>query len=286
MKILIRLCFVLFFGTQLYGQNSYLNERYKRNVNSINPSLALGDSCYYLASDKHNNSKLYHYTKINHQGLIVDSLNFIFNDTLTGIENCKGCLQVHKGVLYNMYTNFPNNSGNDTAAIVLSKIHLNLKDTVESKVFTIEGYKAVAAESSFFDSDTTFLITGYAARYVGANLNYKYDLLLAKFDTSFNLIWATTVSENTPINVGFGPIGANIIVDDYGGILVSGNPYVEPLPKIGFAARFDAKTGDSLWYKEFKGDYGIGGMYTAKRDDGNYQFIQNQIDQTDIFYLN
>ncbi len=205
----------------------------------------------------------------------IDTLNLAFNDTVTGIENCVECLKIHKGQLYNSYNNFPNNSASDTTTIVLSKIHLDLRDTVRTKVFTLDGYKGVGVEASYFDSDTTFLISGFAARFVGLNLQYEYDLLLAKFDTNFNLIWSTIVDANTQSIIPFGPVGGNIVLDNYGGILVSGSPYVEPFPKMGFAARFDAKTGASLWYKEFKGNYGVAGMYCTNRDDGNYQFIQN-----------
>ncbi len=259
---------------QLSGQNSYLNERYRRGRN-LNNSLAMDQSNYYIGSGININSRIYHYSRINFQGVVTDTLNLLFSDTTIRIDNCKECLQVHNGTLYNMYSNFPKNSANDTATIVLSKIHLDLHDTIETKVFTHSGYNAVRVEASVFDSDSTFLIAGYGARKVGANLNFKYDLLLAKFDTSFNLIWITTVPGSTSNNIPFGPIGGNIVLDNYGGILVSGNPYVEPFPKLGFAARFDSKTGVSRWYKEFKGNHGIGGMYCANRDDGKYQFIQN-----------
>ena len=275
MKILFPLMLVLGFSLQVSGQIPYLNKRYERNTVLDNASLAMDSTSYYIGSVINTNVRLYHYTKIDFLGNITDTLDLNFNDTITRIENCKECLQVHKGRLYNMYTNFPKRTASDSTTIVLSKIQLDLKDTIETKVFALNGYQAVTVEASRIDSDSTFLISGLAARLVGANLQFKYDLLLAKFDTSFNLIWVTTLPNNTPNNVPFGPIGGNIVLDKYGGVLVSGSPFVEPFPKMGFAARFNAKTGASYWYKEFKGDHGVGGMYCANRDDGTYQFIQN-----------
>lgn len=284
MKTLVSVLFFLSLSFQTLGQTPYLSEKYLRSRN-IGNSLAIGDNSYFIGGNLNVNTELYQYSKINLQGQIVDTLNISYQDSAYTIDNCKGCLHVHMGTLYNAYSNFPNYRTNDSAVIILSKVHLDLSDTIKSKVITIAGYKGLATEASFFDSDSTFLITGYAFRDVGPTLQYKYDLLLAKFDTNFNLIWQTTVADNSPINFPFGPVGGSIIVDNHGGILVSGNPFFEPLPKRGFAARFDASTGASLWYKEFTGDYGIGGMYCANRDDGNYQFIQNWYTKANSFFI-
>lgn len=56
----------------------------------------------------------------------------------------------------------------------------------------MRGVKGVKAEVLEWDTDSTFLLSGYAW-YWNSLPFLKYDLFLSKFDADFNLLWETTV---------------------------------------------------------------------------------------------
>lgn len=278
MKIFGPIILILILCNQISGQTANLNSLYDRDLGNSTASLAIGDSSYFIASREQSDHSLYHYSKINFQGDLTDTLNLRLNDSTIGINsNCKNCLHVHNGRLYNSYTEYQKTTGFNTSSIILSKIHLDLSDTIETRSFNISGYNGLGSQASYFDSDSTFLITGYASRYIGTNTTSKLDMLLAKFDTNFNLLWSTILVDNRPVSVSQGAYGKNIIVDKNEKILVTGYENFHSNLRVGYAASFDAKTGASLWIREYSSDFGIIGMYCATRDDGSYQFIQNRL---------
>ena len=106
---------------------------------------------------------------------------------------------------------------------------------------------------------------------------FRYDLFLARMDTSLNLLWINVVTDNNPLRDN-GLYGENIMVDDYGGIVVTGNPYYWAFVQTGFAARFRASDGQLLWKHEYTPDLGlpspICSWWTIKME--TYQYAMNE----------
>lgn len=274
MKTFFRIFLFVSFSLQMTGQTPYLNEGYHYKLGALYGSLAFNDSSYFTAVRDNSEPSLYRYTRINNLGIISDSLNLSYPDSSVSTGLFGQCLNVNQDHLYNAYTKVEYGVLTNSWSIVLSKIHLDLSDTVETKDFTLAGYDYLYASASSFDSDSTFLITGSVGRLVGPDSIFKEELLLAKFDTSFNLIWYTVMQDGKPWDAAYGFYGLDITVDNNEGILVAGTSDFESSPYSSFVARFDSKTGDSLWCKEFSHINGIGLMFCANRFDGNYQFLQ------------
>lgn len=133
-----------------------------------------------------------------------------------------------------------------------------------------------------FDTDTTLIVTGFLYRNTG--IRDKYDFWAARIDTAFNVLWQQRVEDNRPgMNGGY--TGLDIVVDNYGSLLVTGAYNVDfaayQAVNRSFAARLDQKTGKVHWLKEYRHpltDTGAGASHMFALDEGNgtYSFVDAQ----------
>lgn len=258
-------------GTNLYSQ--FLDTIYAR-ANDAYTSFAVLDSGEIIFAGKKNiNNNVLQYTWVNRQGVVIDTLNLRYDPNEYFFAPCSRGLMMKGEKLYHSNTNF---YSQDSIYVILSKFNLSPLSTSETKLYYTDRsiYTATQAWSMAFDTDSTFLVSGLLARWVQQpDSLLKYDLFLTKFDTAFNVIWETIVPDGR-YGRRYGPIGTDIVLDSYGGILVTGNAFFYPILEIGFAARFD-RHGNKLWYKEYPGNMGMSGMYCVDNKDGTYQYVQN-----------
>ena len=270
---------VFFTAICLLGPNAGLKGQFLDTIydlaHNARSSFSLLPSGNIIFSGMNNdNPSLYQYAKLDQQGKVLDSLNLQYNPDDYFLANCKKGLVVNRNKIYNSYTNF---HSRDSIYVILSKLSLSPLDTLETKLYYADRsiYTATHSISMTLDSDSTFLLSGYLARWVQQpDSVLKYDLFLTRFDTALNVIWETIVPGDSVYGRRYGPIGTDILLDSYGGILVTGNEFFYPFLEIGFAARFD-RQGNHLWYKEYNGNMGMSGMYCVDNGDGTYQYVQN-----------
>lgn len=254
-------------------KGQFLDTIYSRGNNAKISYTSLGDTAYLFANIKNINPRLYEYTLINYNGEILDTLSLNYPIPGYSLDNCRSCLHFKERRTYSAYTNF---TSLDSGFVILSKLTFNPLDTIETMRYYVDRsiYTGEHAWSMAFDTDSTFLVSGYVARWVQQpDSLLKYDLFLTKFDTALNVVWETTVADGI-YGRRYGPIGTDIVVDSYGRILVTGNAFFYPFLEIGFASRFDSQ-GNNLWYKEYPGNMGMSGMYCVDNEDGTYQYVQN-----------
>ncbi|MDR9375154.1 MAG: hypothetical protein RI565_09835, partial [Schleiferiaceae bacterium] len=192
-----------------------------------------------------DNPSLYQYAKLDQQGKVIDSLNLQYDPNNYFLDNCKRGLVVNRNKVYNSYTNF---HSRDSTYVILSKLSLSPLDTLKTKLYYADRsvYTGTHSWAMASNTDSTFLLSGYFARWVQEpDSVLKYDLFLTRFDTALNVIWETIVPGGV-YGRSYGPIGTDILFDSYGGILVTGNEFFYPILEIGFAARFD-RQGNHLW---------------------------------------
>lgn len=249
----------------------YLDTIYTRGRNASTSLTELSDSSYLFCNIVNLNPHIYQYTKIGQDGLIIDTLDLVYPNPNAFLDNCSKCLHQINGYIYNVYTDFENPG---SPSLILSKLTPKTLDTLFTTRYQYDtgNYEGTHAWAGTVVDNNALLITGYAARWTTDSI-LKYDLFVTKFDTSFNVVWETTVSDRFQ-GRHYGPVGCDIVLDSYGKILVTGNPYFYTPHQIGFAARFDAN-GNKLWYKEYPTTYGSSGMFCLDNGDGTYQFVQN-----------
>jgi hypothetical protein len=162
----------------LFAQSPYMNL-----IHYLSPSgqngFAVNGSDYYAASVFHLNPSLFEYTRFDSVGSPVDTLR-LFYDSSYFIGNCSKCLNIKQKKLYNVYTNFTTDSiSSYPDKIILSKLHLDLSDTVVTKNYSVAGvYGSGHAKALAFDSDSTFLITGYTGVWLPSNMTSSCPALI------------------------------------------------------------------------------------------------------------
>ncbi len=209
------------------------------------------------------------------------SVNHYYNH-VSATQLCNGCLEpianAHRFIM--AQSNFDSSS--------FSYIHFTKFNRQWGKLDTLNyNYKdSLSSQALFFtrDSDSTIVLTGYTYYYDGQD---NYDLLLARFDTAFNLLWETQVEDGR--NRPFGYRGGDIEVLPNGDILVGAQGYYplnSPLPVLQFenktvVARFDGQTGQKIWLTEGPGPLTTAGLSTLirPRSDGNYTYVDHLISQ-------
>lgn len=261
-------------GLSTNGTAQYLDTIYDIG-HDARPSFTLLEGGDILIANANNNqTNLYQYARLNSQGLLLDSLNLHYPANDYFFANCKRALVCIGKNLYNAYTNFHQQ---DSTYIILSKLSLNPLDTLQTHLYFADRSIYIASQAlvMVYDSDSSFLLSGLHARWaLEPDSVLKYDLFLSRIDTNFQVVWETIVPDGQ-YGRDYGPMGTDILIDEYGGILVTGNEFFYPLLEIGFAARFN-QAGQNLWYKEYPGTLGMSGMYCVDNGDGSYQYIQNQ----------
>ena len=263
-------------GLGLSAQSPYMNEIHYLTPNALLGFAVHGNS-YYSAGIFHLDPKIYEYARFDSTGFPIDTLRLEY-DSSYFIGNCSKCLNISQNKLYNVFTNFTTDSiSSYPNKIVFSKLPLDLTDTIFTKNYTVTGgYGSGHAKAMAFDSDSTFLLTGYLGVWVPATSKFRYDILLSRFDTAFNLLWETVVPDPNPLRV-YGNVGSDIVVDSYGTILVTGSPFFFSPLYTGFAARFRQDNGQLVWNKEYPGPFSLTGLYCVDNQDGTYQYVQNWV---------
>ncbi len=264
------LCLML--SAVVFGQP--LDTLYERGSDSKSAILQLANGDYITANNKNTELSRLQYTKIDPSGTIVDTLDIDYPDTLVALMQCPRCLAEKNGFIYTSFTEF---FSSDSARIRLLKIDNSTFDTTLTTTYlhnpqTHFGHQSWSME---FDSDSTFILSGNAARMISAT-TAKYDLMLAKFDANFHLLWETYV-QDTVIGRLAGPQGMDILIDSFGKILVTGTAYQFPFVgyEIAFAARFDSD-GNNLWYREYNDSLGAAGIFCVDNGNGTYQYVHNR----------
>jgi hypothetical protein len=262
----------------LFGQFQYINRLHAGLGVQPGVAGAYHKGKIYTASVT-NNVRYYSITRFDSLGQFEKELSF-FADSVRSFETCAKCLNVNGSSIYQVTTPFLNNKA---PYLLLYKIALNLDTLLKVDTlfvppidFGIDSTEVIIAWGSRFDSDSSLLITGFVAAQPTPTAQFRYDLFLAKLDTNFNLLWMTVVTDDNVLRP-FGLKGENIMVDQYGGIVVTGNPYFWGF-QTGFAARFRASDGQLLWKREYTPDlgFGISNMFVVDNQDGTYQYAMNE----------
>ena len=199
---------------------------------------------------------------------------FNSKDSVLRISSCFKCLKgLDRGFIY-AQTDYVSA---DSGYVRLSRLSPSL-DTIHTKRHLEFQGTLPEARDLVFDSDSTFIISGFPFRLTNRN---KYDLWVAKFDTAFNPIWELRLEDTNPSMNG-GYFGNDIVVDRYGTCLVSGraNHYYPPTQlniDHSFAARIDLQTGSLKWFHTFNEDLGSLNIAALDNNDGTYSFARMQV---------
>lgn len=279
--------YILFglIGSCAFGQVPYTNVVNHLAHNS-RPALEIVGDYYFVANNLNTAPWTLDYTKLDTNGTVIQRFSYVV-DSAQFPSNCPKCLDYHNGVLYHGYTDFISViPGTDTSAIILCKVKPDLSDTIMTRYYpTLQGH-GLDIKALEFDSDSTFIIAATDAYYTGDSAPqavFKFNTLVARLDTSFNILWETIIPDTDP-NRNFGLNPEDIVVDSYGTLLVTGTPYWVGWVNEAFAARLNNKSGQLLWRKNYNGDMGIQGMNAFDHGDGTYRYVQNWLTNPNDYY--
>ncbi len=232
------------------------------------PSIAETDSGYVVmvASNIVLNRLLIR--EFNNQGnlLVSDSVDF------NGVIDNKGH-SIHR-ISSNSYifaqTVFYNG---DSTRISLLKFNSKNWDTVKSAEFKFGLLKDPTVKSLEPSIDSAkFVLTGNSS-IPGVLVNL--DLLLAQFDTSFNLIWEKTYSDNL-VNANGGIQGGAVLQSkDKGWIMSTFSDYLNSFRK-GFILKTDS-IGNELWRKEIFSNQPTTFNNIIEKNDGSFLSISEKV---------
>ncbi len=278
MKNYLPILFLCFLGLGLKAQTPYTNV-----INYIahngRPSLEVGGvNTYYVANVLNIWPYSYmQYAKLDTNGNVLDTLTILWDQSKVYTGDCPKGLEENNGVLYHAYSDAVVGTGLDTMAIILGKIKLDLSDTIKHQYYVPQNGGAARAEAIRFDSDSTFILTATNAFYTGdtfPNAEYKFNVLVARLDTSFNVLWETIIPDSDSTR-NYGHVPDDITLDGYGTILITGSPFHLIRYNEAFAARLRVSDGQLLWRRVDTGAMGIQGMYAVDHGDGTYRYVQN-----------
>lgn len=264
-RYIITVLYLLGGGT-MFGQT--LNNVYPQ-ITNIRAALAFDSSYYYVSGINNLDASRLDYLKIDKSGNVISNLRLQYNDSLFFMINSHNGLLNQRAKLVSVFTNYI--PGSIDSAFIL----INIIDKGDFKLdtsirFSAQGFKYTEAFSADWSKDSSLLITGAVRTY---DIPYKQELLLAKFDNDFNLIWQTTVPGNSS-SQPLGPIGGDIVVSKNGAILVTGAPYYHAAKQMTFSARF-GPSGGLQYYREYFHPLGSSGMHCVDNGDGTYQYVMN-----------
>lgn len=270
---------LLFISLPAIGQTVYTN-RVNHVAHNTRPAFEIVGDYYYVANNLNISPySQMQYVKLDTLGNVLNTLNILWDPNYVFPSNCPKCLDYHHGVLYHAYSN---GKTRDSAAIILSKVRLDLSDTVLTQYYpTINGH-GLDIKDLEFDSDSTFIIAAIDAFYTGDSAPqavFKFNTLVARLDTNFNILWETIIPDTDP-NRNFGVFPEDIVIDAYGSILVTGTPAWVAQVSEAFAARIRISDGHLYWRKSYTGNLGIRGMNAFDHGDGTYRYVQDWI--TDV----
>ncbi len=289
MKNYLPILFLCFLGLGLKAQTPYTNV-----INYIahngRPSIEIGGiNTYYIANVLNTGlGGEMQYARLDTNGNVLDTLTIHWDPTKVFTGNCPKCLELNNGVLYHVYNDFiADIPGNDTVAIILGKIKPDLSDTILHRYYNPQVGRGAEARAITFDTDSTFLLTAINAYFTGdtaPNAQFKFNVLVTRFDTAFNVLWETIIPD-TDSTRNYGHVPGDIVLDDYGTMLITGSPYWFIHYNEAFAARLRVSDGQLLWRRVDTGAMGIQGMYAVDHGDGTYRYVQNwKVSSTNNFH--
>lgn len=264
MKIL-KLGIMLVFTTSINAQVVF-NRVYKIGGNNLT-ELLVTDTGYISAAMNNQDIKQLDISEFDLLGNTVDTFFFSFDSVAKFPENCGKCLHSRENMIYYAQVHAERS---DSSYIKFIKLNQQL-DSTKSREYLFNDSLTSSIKAMAFDTDSTFIITGLVFK-VPNNLG-KWDLLVARFDTAFNLLWEKRIEDKKGIQP-LGYVGTDIEVDTYGSIIVSGYAIYDG-PNLGICARIDPVDGSVHWFKEFVGALSRGAMFTTDNKDGTYQYCQN-----------
>lgn len=246
-------------------------------AHNTRPALEVVGDYYYVANNLNDSSWTLDYVKLDTNGTVVKKFSYVV-DSAQFPSNCPKCLDYHNGVLYHAYSDgIASIPGTDTGAIVLCKINPDLSDTIMTQHYIPVHGGGCDIKALEFDSDSTFIIAATNFFYTGDSAPqavFKYATLVARLDTSFNILWETIIPD-TDSTRNFGVFPEDIVIDKYGSILVTGTPAWVAQVSEAFAARLRVSDGHLYWRKSYTGNLGIRGMNALDHGDGTYRYVQN-----------
>lgn len=262
---------LLVFTANLRSQ-SYLNKIYPTFGGAPAPAILVDDTTYVVASTYILGLKTINFGRFDFTGKSIFTKSFtLSSNSYTG--TCSKCLQQKNGKYYYGQTNFV---GSDSLYVKFWKLDRNLDTLLTKNHIKFNGRQPRLYDLEF-ESDSTFLVSGYVSS-INSNIG-KYDLWVAKFDTAFNKIWEKRIEDNFP-NLHYGYYGGHLTIDNYGSVLVSGQAFsyyaAVDTNFYSMAARFDRRTGNLIWKKDFFSPVGSADFATIDAGDGKYHFAKQQ----------
>lgn len=194
------------------------------------------------------------------------------------IESCRNCLQASSSSYFTGITQF---FAQDSSSVTFLKLDAVFDTVLSRDYFFGPENNTVLIDAMKFDTDSTFISTGLVFRYAPDSTTFKYDLWVAKLDTSLNLIWEKTYKNTLWKELNRGFRGTGIVVDDYGSVLITGEGKYSNARDTGIfeaiVARINRTNGDSLWFRRLTGPVGSRTIYALDAGDGTYYYAENVV---------
>ena len=271
MKTLLKiLLFCFFFSHTVNAQFSIIQPSL---AGSPDPSILYSNNGYIVANEYILNRKELQIARLDLNGNTILQKSYS-DSSVAVISSCNKCLKKKGDFIYYGHTGFLRQ---DSIYVVFSKFSQNLDTVYTKKLISFEGALPKILNLKF-DSDTTFIASGFLYRNTGTRS--KYDLWVARFDTSFQELWQQRIPDQRP-GLNFGYYGEGISFDSYSYVLISGKGIgsdnaTSTYDHYSFAARFNLKDGQLKWIKEFTGPAGSENLLTLNTSDATYPFAQMQ----------
>lgn len=243
------------------------------------PELLVLESGYVTMVNDNDDWNTLNIWELDLSGKVIDTNKISFPSTIANCGKCLEQLDSSSYVLAN--TLFVSN---DSAHVQLIKLNRQW-DTVKVKHYFYNDIITTQTDAMRLVQDSLILVTGYTFPSTTAN---RYDLLLACFDTSFNLLWEK--SYNRPGSAVGGYWGFDIESTTDNGFLIGAldhNFPSSPAVNKGFMVKVDS-VGNLMWSKTLypkPGNILTGGLQFGKRQDGDYVFVTEEVLNNDLSRL-
>ena len=218
------LLLLLFTTAALSAQQPY--SRYYDTIGGLPGSATLvSDSAIYVAwgsyMDWTNDRGVFHWMKTDPQGNVLQFQSD--SNAYWDFAQVYKAMKEKNGKIYTGYTAFMDSILELRSFLVRMDNDLGVEK--RRRIFFMDSFFG-DINDMVFDSDSTFLITGY--RYYEAldtNFRFSFDAYIARYDTAFNLLWERSIADTVPFyNQGYNPL--DITIDPQDGVLISGETQV------------------------------------------------------------
>ncbi|WP_421751511.1 T9SS type A sorting domain-containing protein [Croceimicrobium sp.] len=243
---------------------------------SVAAGMESKEGDYLIAGSDLSNIRAIQFGRFDSLGGILSLKTYDYtSDSIYRSIPCFSCMEENGGRIY--FAQYDLVRG-DSALTRFTKLDGNLDTVMTKKLLEFQGAMPVGCDLKF-DTDSTFLISGYLYRNTSRN---KYDLWVGRFDTLFNPLWQLRIEDSLAYMNG-GYFGEDLLVDAYGSLLVSGmatgrdptalNQFVH----YSYAARIDRFNGKLIWLKHFDKDIGSQNFSAVDNENGSYTFIRRKV---------